>query len=45
MVKYAKYGPSLLEIEETYSVARRLIDETKDTGEKPEMVVSVKANA
>lgn len=35
MVKYAKYGPSLLEIEETYSVARRLIDETKETGEKP----------
>jgi len=34
MVKYAKYGPSLLEIEETYSVARRLIDETKDAGEK-----------
>ena len=32
MVKYAKYGPSLLEIEETYLVARRLIDETKDTG-------------
>ena len=33
MVKYAKYGPSLLEIEETNSVARRLIDETKDTEE------------
>lgn len=45
MVKYAKYGPSLLEIEETYSVARRLIDETKDTGEKPEMVASAKATA
>ncbi len=45
MVKYAKYGPSLLEIEETYSVARRLIDETKDTGEKREMVASVKAKA
>ncbi len=45
MVKYAKYGPSLLEIEETNSVARRLIDETKDTEEKREMVVSVKDNA
>lgn len=45
MVKYAKYGPSLMEIEETYALARRLIDETKDTGEKKEMVAAVKANA
>lgn len=45
MVKYAKYGPSLLEIEETHAMARRLIDETKDTGEKPEAIASAKDNA
>jgi len=28
MVKYAKYGPSNLEIKETYDAAKRFIDET-----------------
>ena len=30
MVKYAKYGPSNLEIKETYDAAKRFIDETKE---------------
>ncbi|MCR4319248.1 MAG: hypothetical protein NUV74_02795 [Candidatus Brocadiaceae bacterium] len=30
MVKYAKYGPSNVEIKETYDAAKRFIDETKE---------------
>jgi len=30
MVKYAKYGPSNLEVKETYDAAKRFIDETKE---------------
>jgi hypothetical protein len=29
MVKYAKYGPSKIEIKETYDAAKRLVDETR----------------
>lgn len=43
-VKYAKYGPSLLESQETYHLARRLVDETKSEGEeKKEEAVIVDA--
>lgn len=42
MVKYAKYGPSLLESRETYHLAKRLIDETKsDKEERKESAVMV----
>ncbi|MCF6158222.1 MAG: hypothetical protein E3K32_06565 [wastewater metagenome] len=30
MVKYAKYGPSKGEVQETYTIAKRLIDETRE---------------
>ncbi|MCF6147855.1 MAG: protein BatD [Candidatus Kuenenia sp.] len=44
MVKYAKYGPSLLESKETYHLAKRLIDETKaELEEKKEEVMIVEA--
>ncbi|MDN3514267.1 MAG: BatD family protein [Candidatus Brocadia sp.] len=31
MVKYARYGPSVTEIKETYDAAKRLIDETRES--------------
>ncbi|MEP9411840.1 MAG: hypothetical protein HRF42_10655 [Candidatus Brocadia sp.] len=39
MVKYAKYGPSWAEIQETYDAAKRFIDETKERVEEKEVVV------
>jgi len=40
MVKYAKYGPSKLEIKETYDAAKRFIDETIERlGEKEVVAV------
>lgn len=42
MVKYAKYGPSVLEIKETYEAARRFIDETKECIEEKEVVAQTK---
>lgn len=39
MVKYAKYGPSKIEIQETYDAAKRLIDETRERLEEEEVVV------
>lgn len=37
-VKYAKYGPSNLEIQETYAAAKRLIDETRERVEEKEVI-------
>lgn len=34
MVKYAKYGPSNREVKETYDIAKRLVDETRERLEK-----------
>ncbi|OHB45626.1 MAG: hypothetical protein A2094_01830 [Planctomycetes bacterium GWE2_41_14] len=42
MVKYAKYGPSKLEIKETYDAAKRFIDETKERLEEKEVVADRK---
>jgi len=41
MVKYAKYGPSFIESQEIYHLAKRLIDETKSESEvkKEETVI------
>ncbi|TVM00248.1 MAG: hypothetical protein CV087_14875 [Candidatus Brocadia sp. WS118] len=38
MVKYATYGPSKIEIQETYDAAKRLIDETRERLEEKEVV-------
>ncbi len=38
MVKYAKYGPSKTEIQETYAAAKRLIDETRERVEEKEVI-------
>jgi len=38
MVKYAKYGPSNLEIKETYDAAKRFIDETIERLEAKEVI-------
>jgi hypothetical protein len=38
MVKYAKYGPSKMEIEEAYDAAKRLIDETRERLEDGEAI-------
>lgn len=38
MVKYATYGPSKIEIQETYDAAKRLIDETRERLEVKEVV-------
>lgn len=38
MVKYATYGPSRIEIQETYDAAKRLIDETRERLEEKEVV-------
>ncbi len=37
MVKYAKYGPSHIEVRETSDIARRFIDETKEHSEGKEV--------
>jgi len=42
MVKYAKYGPSGLEIKETYDAAKKFIDETKELREEKEVVADKK---
>ncbi len=42
MVKYAKYGPSALEIKETYDAARHFVDETKNYMEEKEVVAQTK---
>lgn len=42
MVKYAKYGPSSLEIQETYDAAKKAIDETKELIEEKEVVAGKK---
>src|SRR3989339_1971542 len=42
MVKYAKYGPSKLEIKETYDAAKRFIDETKERLKEKEVVADRK---
>ena len=42
MVKYAKYGPSSLEIKETYDAAKRFIDETRERFEEKEVVADRK---
>ncbi|MBI2470228.1 MAG: hypothetical protein HYV59_03175 [Planctomycetes bacterium] len=42
MVKYAKYGPSNLEIKETYDAAKRFIDETRERMEEKEVVADRK---
>lgn len=39
MVKYAKYGPSKIEVQETYDIAKQLIDETAGCLEEKEVVV------
>lgn len=41
MVKYAKYGPSTLEIKETYDAAKRFIDETIERLEEKEVVADI----
>ncbi|GAN31652.1 MAG: hypothetical protein DYG83_07095 [Candidatus Brocadia sp. AMX2] len=38
MVKYARYGPSRSEIQETYDAAKRFIDETRERFEEKEVV-------
>lgn len=38
MVKYAKYGPSRAEIQETYDAAKLFIDETRERVEEKEVV-------
>lgn len=38
MVKYARYGPSKAEIQETYDAAKRLIDETRECLEEKEVI-------
>jgi hypothetical protein len=38
MVKYARYGPSKTEIQETYDAAKRLIDETRECLEEKEVI-------
>lgn len=38
MVKYARYGPSRMEIQETYDAAKRLIDETRERLEEKEVI-------
>lgn len=38
MVKYAKYGPSGIEVQETYDIAKRLIDETRERLEEKQTV-------
>ncbi|MDR4507553.1 MAG: hypothetical protein MRJ65_04835 [Candidatus Brocadiaceae bacterium] len=38
LVKYAKYGPSRLEVQETFDVARRVIDETREYFREQEVV-------
>ncbi len=38
LVKYAKYGPSRAEIQETYDAARRFIDETRERVEEKEVI-------
>jgi len=38
MVKYARYGPSKTEIQETYDAAKRLIDETRERLEEKEVI-------
>ncbi|RIJ99453.1 MAG: hypothetical protein DCC43_08420 [Candidatus Brocadia sp.] len=38
MVKYATYGPSRTEIQETYDAAKRFIDETRERLEEKEVV-------
>ena len=42
MVKYAKYGPSRIEIKETYDAAKRFIDETKERLKEKEVVADRK---
>lgn len=42
MVKYAKYGPSNLEIKETYDAAKRFIDETIERLKEKEVVADRK---
>jgi len=42
MVKYAKYGPSVLEIKETYDAAKHFIEETKECAEEKEVVAQSK---
>ena len=42
MVKYAKYGPSVLEIKETYDAAKHFIEETKECAEEKEVVAQAK---
>lgn len=42
MVKYAKYGPSNLEINETYDAAKRFIDETRERIEEKEVIAGRK---
>lgn len=38
MVKYARYGPSRAEIQETYDAAKRFIDETRERVKEKEVV-------
>jgi hypothetical protein len=38
MVKYAKYGPSHIEVKETSDIARRFVDETKRHSEEKEVI-------
>ncbi len=38
MVKYAKYGPSKTEAEEVFSIAKRLIDETRESLQEMEVI-------
>jgi hypothetical protein len=42
MVKYAKYGPSRIEIKETYDAAKRFIDETIECLKEKEVVADRK---
>ncbi|MBN3037889.1 MAG: hypothetical protein JW869_00565 [Candidatus Omnitrophica bacterium] len=39
IVKFAKYGPSAGEIEDSFNAAKKLVDDTKITGEKREKVL------
>lgn len=39
MVKYAKYKPSRIEAKETYNLAKRLIDETRQIMEEKEVIL------
>ncbi len=42
MVKYATYGPSGLEIKETYDAAKKFIDQTKELTEEKKVVAQKK---